>query len=87
MSRSVKTTCWRLGSRPRTEATWARILAATSCPTPLDCALWGLHNNRVDDGDYIRTVQALVAAGAPTRYSEPTGDKSIDTLLAAHRGA
>jgi hypothetical protein len=21
-------------------------------PTPLDCALWGLHNNRADDGDY-----------------------------------
>jgi ankyrin repeat protein len=55
-------------------------------PTPLDCALWGLHNNRADDGDYTGTVQALVAAGAPTRYSEPTGDKSIDALLAAHRG-
>jgi ankyrin repeat protein len=55
-------------------------------PTPLDCALWGLHNNRTDDGDYTGTVQALLAAGAPTRYSEPTGDKSIDALLAAHRG-
>jgi streptomycin 6-kinase/ankyrin repeat protein len=55
-------------------------------PTPLDCAIWGLHNNRADDGDYIGTVQALLAAGAPTRYSDPTGDKSIDALLAAHRG-
>jgi ankyrin repeat protein len=51
-------------------------------PTPLDCALWGLHNNRADDGDYPGTVQALLAAGAPTRQSPPTGDETIDALLA-----
>ena len=36
-------------------------------PTPLDCALWGLRNNRADDGDYAGTVALLTAAGAPTR--------------------
>ncbi|MEO6091280.1 MAG: ankyrin repeat domain-containing protein [Umezawaea sp.] len=36
-------------------------------PTPLDCALWGLDNNRADDGDYAGTVRLLVDAGAPTR--------------------
>jgi Ankyrin repeats (many copies) len=41
-------------------------------PTPLDCALWGLKNNRADDGDYPGTVQAMLAAGAPTRQSPPT---------------
>jgi ankyrin repeat protein len=51
-------------------------------PTPLDCALWGLHNNRADDGDYPGTVQALLAAGAPTRQSPPTGNETIDALLA-----
>ena len=51
-------------------------------PTPLDCALWGLQNNRADDGDYPGTVQALLAAGAPTRLSPPTGDEAIDALLA-----
>jgi Ankyrin repeats (3 copies) len=51
-------------------------------PTPLDCALWGFHNNRADDGDYPGTVQALLAAGAPTRQSPPTGDETIDALLA-----
>jgi hypothetical protein len=51
-------------------------------PTPLDCPLWGLHHNRADDGDYTGTVQALVAAGAPTRQSPPTGDETIDALLA-----
>jgi Ankyrin repeats (many copies) len=50
-------------------------------PTPLDCALWGLQNNRADDGDYPGTVQALLAAGAPTRQSPPTGDETIDALL------
>jgi ankyrin repeat protein len=50
-------------------------------PTPLDCAIWGLANNRADDGDYVGTVAALVAAGAPTRFSPPTGDKAIDELL------
>jgi hypothetical protein len=52
-------------------------------PTPLDCALWGLHNNRADDGDYPGTVQALLAAGAPTRQSPPTGDETIDALFAS----
>jgi hypothetical protein len=50
-------------------------------PTPLDCALWGLAHNRADDGDYVGTVAALVAAGAPTRFSPPTGDATIDELL------
>ena len=51
-------------------------------PTPLDCALWGLSNNRADDGDYLGTVEALVGAGAPTRVRPPTGDREIDALLA-----
>ncbi|HVL83365.1 MAG TPA: ankyrin repeat domain-containing protein [Pseudonocardia sp.] len=50
-------------------------------PTPLDCALWGLANNRADDGDYRGTVAALLAAGAPTRHSPPTGDEAIDAML------
>jgi hypothetical protein len=50
-------------------------------PTPLECALWGLRNNRADDGDYLGTVEALVSAGAPTRYSPPTGDDAIDALI------
>jgi ankyrin repeat protein len=50
-------------------------------PTPLDCAIWGLHNNRADDGDYPGTVRALLAAGAPTRHQPPTGDPAIDALL------
>lgn len=54
-------------------------------PTPLDCALWGLQNNRADDGDYLGTVEALLAAGAPTQHTPPTGDDPIDTLLATDR--
>lgn len=50
-------------------------------PTPLDCAIWGLRNNRADDGDYPGTVAALLAAGAPTRLSPPTGDAAVDALL------
>jgi ankyrin repeat protein len=38
-------------------------------PTPLDCAIWGFHNNRAADGDYVGTIEALVAAGAPTRQN------------------
>jgi Ankyrin repeats (many copies) len=53
-------------------------------PTPLDCALWGLKNNRADDGDYPGRVQAMLAAGAPTRQSPPTGDETVDALLASH---
>lgn len=51
-------------------------------PTPLDCALWGLRNNRADDGDYPGTVAALLAAGAPTQHTPPTGDEAVDALLA-----
>ncbi|MGH8827018.1 MAG: ankyrin repeat domain-containing protein [Jiangellaceae bacterium] len=54
-------------------------------PTPLDCALWGVRNNRADDGDYPATVQALLEAGAPTRYSGPTGDDTVDAVLTVHR--
>jgi hypothetical protein len=51
-------------------------------PTPLDCAIWALQNNRADDGDYAGVVAALLAADAPTRCSPPTGDDAIDALLA-----
>jgi len=54
-------------------------------PTPLDCALWGLRNNRAEDGDYPGTVALLLAADAPTRQSPPVGDEAVDALLAAHR--
>jgi ankyrin repeat protein len=50
-------------------------------PTPLDCAIWGLQNNRAEDGDYAGTVEALVTACAPTRLSAPTGDATIDALI------
>jgi hypothetical protein len=50
-------------------------------PTPLDCALWGLRNNRAQDGDYPGTVEALLAAGAPTSKQPPTGDDAADALL------
>lgn len=53
-------------------------------PTPLDCALWGLRNNRAADGDYPGTVSALLEAGAPTRHTHPTGDQTIDNLLARY---
>ena len=54
-------------------------------PTPLDCALWALRSNRAEDGDYLGTVEALVAAGAPTRLRPPTGDEAVDALLAGTR--
>lgn len=54
-------------------------------PTPLDCALWGVRNNRAEDGDYVGTVEALLAAGAPTRHEEPTGHAGVDALLADDR--
>jgi len=44
-------------------------------PTPLDCALWGLRNNRADDGDYAGTVALLTAAGAPTRQPAEDVDR------------
>lgn len=50
-------------------------------PTPLDCAIWGVRNNRADDGDYPATVRVLLAAGAPTRHTAPTGDPQVDALL------
>jgi ankyrin repeat protein len=50
-------------------------------PTPLDCAIWGIWNNRAEDGDYPGTVRALLDAGAPTRYQTPTGDPAVDGLL------
>lgn len=50
-------------------------------PTPLDCALWGLANNRAHDGDYPGTVAALLAAGAPTVHTGATGDAEVDALL------
>ncbi|MDQ6784758.1 MAG: ankyrin repeat domain-containing protein [Actinomycetota bacterium] len=53
-------------------------------PTPLDCALWGLQNNRAEDGDYPGTVEALLAADAPTQHLPPIGDQAIDALLAAY---
>jgi ankyrin repeat protein len=52
-------------------------------PTPLDSAVWGIANNRADDGDYLATIEALIAAGAPTRRTPPTGDDAVDALLAA----
>ena len=54
-------------------------------PTPLDCAVWGARNNRADDGDYTGTVEALLAAGAPTRHKPPTGDPALDALLRSPR--
>jgi ankyrin repeat protein len=56
------------------------------CPTPLDCAVWGVRNNRAEDGDYAGTVEALLAAGAATRHSPPTGDAAVDALLKGARG-
>jgi hypothetical protein len=52
-------------------------------PTPLDCAIWGIRNNHAENGP--GTVQALLAAGAPTRYQPPTGDPAVDTLLTNER--
>jgi ankyrin repeat protein len=56
-------------------------------PTPLECAVWGLRSNRADDGDYPGTVEALLAAGAPTRFVPPTGDGAIDALLTEYGAA
>ncbi|MGA8117738.1 MAG: ankyrin repeat domain-containing protein, partial [Actinocatenispora sp.] len=53
-------------------------------PTPLDCALWALDNNRAEDGDYAGTVRELLAAGAPTRRTTPTGVPEVDALLAGY---
>ena len=56
-------------------------------PTPLDCAVWGLRNNRADDGDYPGTIEALLAAGAATRHTRPTGDHAVDALLIRYGSA
>ncbi|HVE91303.1 MAG TPA: ankyrin repeat domain-containing protein [Actinomycetota bacterium] len=53
-------------------------------PTPLDCAIWGLRNNRALDGDYVGTVEALAAAGAPTRHQPPSPDPKVDEVLRRH---
>jgi len=55
-------------------------------PTPLDCAVWGVRNNRAADGDYYGTVAALLAAGAPTQLSPPSGDEAVDALLRERSG-
>ncbi|MGI8517971.1 MAG: ankyrin repeat domain-containing protein [Acidimicrobiia bacterium] len=50
-------------------------------PTPLDCAIWGLKNNRAHDGDYVGVVEALASAGAPTQHEPPSGDPAVDEVL------
>jgi ankyrin repeat protein len=52
-------------------------------PAPLDCAVWGARHNRAPDGDYAGTVAVLLAAGASTQHTPPTGDEEIDALLTA----
>jgi hypothetical protein len=49
--------------------------------TPLDCAVWGVSNNPAPDGDYPETVRILMAAGAPTMHTPPTGHDWLDDLL------
>lgn len=58
-----------------------------SWPTPLDCAIWGARENRTADGDYPATVRALMAVGAPTGHTPPTGDAEIDRLLSSYHPA
>ena len=48
---------------------------------PLDCALWGIRNNPAHDGDYVGTVEALAAAGAPTFHEPPSADPAVDRVL------
>ena len=50
-------------------------------PRPLDCAIWALRCNRAHDGDYIGTVEALAAAGAPTFHEPPSPDPAVDRVL------
>jgi len=50
-------------------------------PRPLDCAIWGLRNNRAHDGDYVGTAEALAAAGAPTEQEPPSPDPAVDAVL------
>lgn len=56
-------------------------------PTPLDCALWGLRNNRAEDGDYPGTVALLLAADAPTRQSPPVGDEGLRSWFGSSKPA
>lgn len=58
----------------------------TDGPVPLDFVIWGLRNNRAEDGDYVATVHALIAAGAQTGHQPPTGDEVIDGLLTGECG-
>lgn len=53
-------------------------------PTPLDCAIWGVRNNRAHDGDYPGTIDALAAAGAPTTHEPPSADPAVDAVLERH---
>lgn len=56
-------------------------------PTPLDCALWGVRNNRAENGDYPGTVEALLKAGAPTRHGPPPATmRSTHCSPSARRG-
>ena len=50
-------------------------------PQPLDCAIWALRANRAHDGDYVGTVEALAAAGAPTGHRPPSPDPAVDRML------
>ena len=50
-------------------------------PQPLDCAIWALRANRAHDGDYVGTVEALAAAGAPTGHRPPSPDPAVDRVL------
>lgn len=50
-------------------------------PTPLDCAIWGMQNNRAEDGDYRATIEILVEAGGSTQHTQPTGDAAVDRML------
>lgn len=52
-----------------------------SGPTPLDCAIWGLRNNRALDGDYVGTVEALAAAGSPTSHRGPSPEPDVDAAM------
>ena len=53
-------------------------------PRPLDCAIWALRCNRAHDGDYVGTVEALAAAGAPTFHEPPSADPAVDRVLERH---
>jgi ankyrin repeat protein len=54
-------------------------------PNALSFAVWGRRNSRTADGDYVATVRALLAAGAPVQATSPTGDAEIDALVEGAR--